>query len=394
VVKKALPTASEAEALAKFKKAYPSVVQMGAGFPAFGADALRFTLATFPPSNKRIALAPKRIEGNRHFVNKIWNATRFALEHLKACEATTSAPRPQPKGFYNRWILSRLATATQIAHAGFDAFRIDEAALEAYRFFWNDLCDWYLELTKLVFGRPGDAPAAEDPLAGETRETLAYVLEASLRLLHPMMPYVTEELWQKMPRRASGAISIALAPYPRLDDGAPDPAVDREMETVKSVITAARTIRSEHEVHPAAPVPLAVRASSDAARAVLSKHGAAMKALIKADGAVAFVDGTWARPAGTTVSVVSSDSGSIEVLIGLLGLVTEEKELLRIEREIKRIDKDLAALDKKLGGAGFLDRAPKEVIEESRALRANLAQARVHLEESRALARELGNGKG
>jgi len=396
VVKKTLPGAAEGEALAKFRRAYPSAGQMGKGFPAFGADALRFTLATFPPSNKRIALAPKRIEGYRFFVNKIWNATRFALEHLKSCEKTTSAERPRPKGFYNRWILSRLATATQIAHAGFDGFRIDEAALEAYRFFWNDLCDWYLELTKLVFPRLGDAeppPAEEDPLAGETRETLAYALETSLRLLHPLMPYVTEELWQKMPRRSSSAISIALAPYPRLDDGAPDPVVDREMETVKSVISAARTIRSEHEVHPAAPVPLAVRASHDEARAMLSKHGAAMKSLIKTDGPVAFVDATWARPPGTTVSVVSSDSGSIEVLIGLLGLVTEEKELLRIEREIKRIDKDLAALDKKLSGAAFLERAPKEVVDESRALRANLAQARVHLEESRALARELGNGK-
>ncbi|HXN32233.1 MAG TPA: valine--tRNA ligase, partial [Polyangiaceae bacterium] len=178
MVKKTLPGAPEAEALAKFKKAYPSAAAMGSGFPAFGADAVRFTLATYPPSNKRIALAPKRIEGNRHFLNKIWNATRLGLDLLG--EFTWPEPAVAPRGFYNRWIRSRFGAACAAAEDGLDAFRIDEAALAAYRFFWNDLCDWYLELVKPILRAPagaGGSSLADPAFAAETRATLAYVLE-------------------------------------------------------------------------------------------------------------------------------------------------------------------------------------------------------------------------
>src|SRR5690242_6151700 len=156
---------------------------MGGHFPAFGADALRYTLATFPPSNKRIALAPKRIEGYRHFVNKIWNATRLSLDLLGPMDtANDEVTADDP---YNRWILSRLSGALATANEGFDSFRIDEAANALYRFFWNDFCDWYLEIAKTVLR---DAEAT--PLVLETKATLAHVLETSLRALHPLMPYV------------------------------------------------------------------------------------------------------------------------------------------------------------------------------------------------------------
>ena len=146
--KKTLPGAPEAEALAKFKKAYPSAAAMGSGFPAFGADAVRFTLATYPPSNKRIALAPKRIEGNRHFLNKIWNATRLALELLGGLRVAGRA-RPAPTGFYNRWILSRFAAALRgRARRARRRSASTRRRTRLYRFFWNDLCDWYLELAK------------------------------------------------------------------------------------------------------------------------------------------------------------------------------------------------------------------------------------------------------
>ena len=234
----------DAEALAKFKKAYPSAAAMGAGFPAFGADAVRFTLATYPPSNKRIALAPKRIEGNRHFLNKIWNATRLALDLLGdlGTSARTSAPRAD-----------RASTTAGSARAsrpparrrttGFDAFRIDEAAHAAYRFFWNDLCDWYLELVKPSCASRPTARSSRPDLVPETQATLAYVLEGSLRLMHPLMPFITEELWQRVPRPASRKASIAFGPYPTPDDerARATRTSRRGWRLLQEVISAART---------------------------------------------------------------------------------------------------------------------------------------------------------
>ena len=377
VVAKALPGAPEKEALTKFQKAYPSTAAMGNGFPAFGADALRFTLSTFPPSNKRIALAPKRIEGYRHFANKIWNASRLSLGHLSSMPKSTAADGPPAATtWYSRWLLAQLAKTIEICNAGFDAFRIDEAANESYRFFWNDFCDWYLEITKPVLRE-------EHPDGAETRAVLAHVLETSLRLLHPLMPFLTEDLWQRTPRPASRKSSIAFGPYPTKGDGVDDEAALKEMALFKDVVSAARTIRSEHEINPRAEVPLALRTDDDKLRALLDARQGAIALLAKAKVTIEKTGGP--REPGTTTSVV----GAIEVHVGLKGHVTKTKELQRIDREVKRIDKDLAAIEKKMSSKGFVERAPKEVIDETNALKAQLTSARARLEESRALAAEL-----
>jgi valyl-tRNA synthetase len=392
MVKKTLPGAPEAEAMTKFKKAYPSAAAMGNGFPAFGADALRFTLCTFPPSNKRIALAPKRIEGYRHFANKIWNAARLCLGHLEGVSgASLTGKAPEAKGFYNRWILAQLGKSIAVANAGIEAFRIDEAASESYRFFWNDFCDWYLEVTKPILrvGGAFDAPPAHTPEAEETRLVMAHVLETSLRLMHPLMPYITEELWQRTPRPAARRSSIAFGPFPKADvEGLADDQVLREMEVFKAIVSAARTIRSEHEVKPAADAPLAVRTDDAAAIALLTSQIGTIGFLTRCKTPTLERTGG-PRPAGTTTSVVPTPYGPIEVLLGLKGLVTKDEELARIDREIKRIDKDLAAIEKKLSSKGFTDRAPKEVIDETMALKKQLEDARARLLESRSLADEL-----
>jgi valyl-tRNA synthetase len=382
VMKKTLPGAPEAEALAKFKKAYPSAATMGQSFPAFGADALRFTLSTFPPSNKRIALAPKRLEGYRHFINKFWNASRLVLEHAR--EVTLEAPPVDAKGFFNRWILSRLARAIAAANAGVAEFRIDETANESYRFFWNDFCDWYLEVTKPILKGGEDAH-----LGQETRLVMAHVLETSLRLMHPIMPFVTEEIWQRTPRPSSRKASIAFGPYPSEVDAKVDPDAEAEMALLQAVVSAARTVRSEHEVHPGASVPLTLRTADVGTRTMLGRHAGAIQFLVKVEGAVVVEAPGGARAAGTMVTVVPTERGPIEVLVGLKGLVTKQKELERIEREIKRIDKDVAAIDKKLSSKGFVDRAPKEVVDEAHAQKKALLEARARLEESKALAEEL-----
>jgi valyl-tRNA synthetase len=411
MVKSTQPGVPDGEALAKFRKAYPSTAAMGGGFAAFGADAVRFTLATYPPSNKRIALAPKRIEGNRHFLNKIWNATRLALELLGDYawpEDTQAAQDPlrntpaivavgkdghrgAPRGFYNRWVRSRFAAAIERARDGLDGFRIDEAAQAVYHFFWDELCPWYLELVKPILRRPIDGEGASPDLVAETQRTLAYVIEASLRLMHPFMPFITEELWQRVPRPRSRPTTLALAPYPLTNEEGEsrDAGVDEWMDLLKSVVSAARTIRSEHGVEHKTDVPMSVRSDSAEVLGFLRDHGAAIRFLVKTRNLPQFMSTAGVREAGTTVSIVPSAHGPIEVIVTLKGLVDAESERSRIEREVRKIDKELAAIDKKLASPGFADRAPKEVVDEAIAQRQALAEAKLGLAAARRLADEL-----
>ncbi|MCL2778360.1 MAG: valine--tRNA ligase [Polyangiaceae bacterium] len=397
IAEHASPNMPEHEALTKFKRSYPSIaadIEKGIGFPAYGTDAVRFTLATYPPSNKRIALAPKRIEGYRHFANKIWNAARLCLGHIALVDrAELTGQAPSVKGFYNQWILAELGKSIAIAKGGLSEFRIDEAANEAYRFFWNEFCDWYLEITKPILRaqqqqESGAGAPASTPEAAEVRLTMAHVLETSLRLLHPLMPFITEELWQRIPKPYSRQSSIAFGPFPSAADGVGDERVTGEMAVIKAVVGAARTIRSEHEVEPKADVPLSFRTGSDVARGLLAEHLPAIALLSRGKGlGIDNIGG--AREAGTAVSVVPTPHGSIEILVGLKGLVTKDKEISRVEREIKRIEKELIILNKKMAKKDFLERAPKEVIDESIARRAQLAGARARLEEAKQLASEL-----
>jgi valyl-tRNA synthetase len=379
VVQKTLPGAPREEALAKFRKSYPSTAQMGAAFPAFGADALRFTFASYSPQAKRIALAPKRIEGYRHFCNKLWNATRFALPYLeKHAEALDGGP-PPATWRANRWILSRLHGALAATDAGLREFRLDDASSALYRFFWNELCDWYLEIAKGVF------QDESSPLARETATVLAHVLETSMRALHPFIPFISEELWQRLPRPASRPVSLALAPYPSASDGVESAEVEREMSLLQAVISAARTIRSEHEVHPASPVPLVVRAADPATRALMAAEMSTIRTLVRTQGEPAIEATGGGRPPGSVMSV----AGDVEVLVGLKGLVEASKETARVEREIKKVEKDLALMQKKLASKAFIDRAPADVVAESQEQLAGLERTRASLEQARFLAEEL-----
>ncbi len=394
MVKKTLPGAPEQEAMTKFKKAYPSAATMGTGFPAFGADALRFTLSTFSPSNKRIALAPKRIEGYRHFANKVWNASRLVFGHIEGLDAAAlTGAAPQPKGFFNRWIIAQLGQAIAVCNDGYAAFRIDEAANETYRFFWNDFCDWFLEVTKPVLrgARTEDGsegPALRSEEATETRLVLAHVLETSYRLLHPLMPYLTEELWQRSPRPAGRRSSIAFGPYPTAADAAADPKVLREMDVFKAVVSAVRTIRAEHDIKRAVDLELTLRADGEEARAFLAERLQALAFLVGSKSPVVEKTGG-PRTAGAAISVVPTVLGPIECHVGLKGHVTKEGELARIERELKSIEKDLAMIEKKMSSKNFVERAPKEVIDETNAQKQQLLEARARLEEARRLADEL-----
>jgi valyl-tRNA synthetase len=231
-------------------------------------------------------------------------------------------------------------------------------------------------------------PFAQD--RAETRAVLAYVLEGSLRLLHPLMPFVTEELWQRVPKPPSRRASIAFGPYPGVsEEQYRDLAAERDMDIVTATISAARTIRSEHDIKWAHALPLELRTDAGEIRALLERVAFSAQILAKTTELPLIARLGGARAPGTAVSVVPTYAGPIEVLVGLQGVVTKAEELVRIEREIKRIDKDIALVDKKLSSKGFVERAPREVVDEAQGQRAQMVAARVRLEESRRLAEEL-----
>ena len=370
------------------KASYPE------GIPAYGADALRWTLANYPPQQRKIPLSIKRVEGSRFLCNKLWNATRFALPLVAGVDL---AQKQEPSTLVDRWILARLAETAKTVNSAIDSFRLDEATAALYRFFWNDLCDWYLELVKPVLApraitSPSIHEGAKVPPAAEvakTKHTLAIALEATLRMMHPFIPFVTEELWQRLPHPAGSPASIVVARFPQESDGRRDEAAERDMTVLQAVISAIRTIRSEHEVHPGASVEVQLRAQNPAVRQLLERESAAIRTLAKTTDQLVIGEAAQARPAG----FATSSAGEVEVLVMLKGLVDAEHEAARIERELKRIDKDVVATEKKLAQPSFTDKAPPEVVAEARARLDELKTARARLESGKALIGELAGEK-
>jgi valyl-tRNA synthetase len=357
--------------LAYLKKTYPE------GFAPHGADALRMTLLSYAPQQKRIALSIKRIEGYRNFANKLWNAARFALMNLEGTGVRATGAPPAVTVLPNRWILSRLGRVIETANRGLEDYRLDDAALGLYHFSWGELCDWYLELSKPLL-------ASEDPaVVEETRSTLVHVLETTLRALHPMMPFITEEIWQRVPRAAGGAESVMVARYPTPEDARLDESAEREMELLQAVITAARTVRAEHDLPRSKTVPLVLRSDDDAARALLEREHVALTTLCRASLEVGR-DGGAEVPPHTAVSMASG----VKVLVPLEGLVDFDKEIERLERELKKVDKDLTAVEKKLANEGFVARAPAHVVETERTRRTELSDEKGHLEAALATLRK------
>lgn len=334
------------------KKTYPE------GFEPYGADALRMTLLSYSPQSKRIALSMKRIEGYRNFANKLWNASRYALMRVGDLGVKAPRERPSPKHLASRYILSRLAFALETARQGIEGYRLDEASLALYHFVWDELCDWYLELSKPLLD------SGDEALIKETAETLLYTLEATLRALHPMMPFITEEIWQKIPREREGE-TIMLAPYPEPErDAARDEAVEAKLAIVQDVIVKTRTIRAEHDLPRARVVELHFAAVDEAAQQTLSEAATLVQSLagatlhLEADRTK--LDDPGAHFKNAAVFTSFAGKGVIPEIIDPV------KERARLERELAKVEKELAALEKKLSNENFVQRAPAEVIEKAR----------------------------
>ncbi|MDP3279415.1 MAG: valine--tRNA ligase [Deltaproteobacteria bacterium] len=364
IVANASGGAPREEAIAKFRKAYPSFADRGEGFDAFGADAVRFYLATNPPQAKRINLQLRQVERAKNFANKMWNATRFTLPMLEPLfveGANTSLPPRDEWTAADRWILARLALTVNEVHSGLDGFRLDECTTSLRRFFWDELCDWYLELCKPVF-------ASEDEAAKDrTRRVLIACLETSFRLLHPFMPFVTEELWQKLPEQArakrsdgANASHLAVAAFPSVSEFARDELGETILELVQGAIVAVRNIRGELGIKPRDPLRLTLRTDNAESRALLSAHERQIRALTNASEFT--LEGSGPKPKGVGYSVVSD----VEVIVPLEGLIDPNTEIARLEKELIRTQKDHEKVSKQLSNESFVARANPEAVQTAR----------------------------
>ncbi|MBW1873859.1 MAG: valine--tRNA ligase [Deltaproteobacteria bacterium] len=343
------------------------------GFAAYGADALRMTLLSYSPQSRRIVLSIKRIEGYRNFANKLWNASRYALMRLSGSSTKASQQCPQPKALANRWVLSRLHQALDAASTGLDAYRLDEASGALYRFVWGELCDWFLEASKPALDS-GDAG-----LVQETEATLVHALETVLRALHPMMPHITEEIWQRVPKWDQAPQSIMISRFPSaLVDAKLDRDAERDFEIVQAFVSSARTIRAEHDLPRSQPMKIHWHTGDEAKRAVLEAERSTIETLARCE--LCFE----ADAAKLDDPAAHFDNAAVFVNPGVRaavpGVIDTEKERNRLQRDLKKLEKELGVLEKKLGNPSFVGRAPAAVVEKSRRAESELREKRERLE--------------
>jgi valyl-tRNA synthetase len=343
----------------------------------YGADALRFTLAALTAQGRDIKLAKERIEGYRAFANKLWNATRFALMNLEGFEVGGAgrAPAATPA---DRWILARLRRAVNETVAALEAFRFNDAASTIYQFVWHELCDWYIELAKeALYGADAARKRA-------TQAVLVECLETSCRLLHPFMPFITEELWHVLRARVradSWAESILTAPYPA--PGPVDEEAERAFGPVIGIVDAIRNIRGEMNV-PFKMVLDDVEVGSLAPAAAVTVREELPRIHRLANVRDAVVRPAGAPPGRKDGSAVAVGAG-FEVRVGLAGAIDVQAELARIDKEIAKLDQERAGVLRKLENPSFVAKAPPEVVEKDRVRAEELREKRGKLEVHRAM---------
>ncbi len=333
------------------------------GVPAMGADALRFALAALNTSGRYIRLSVERVEGYRNFINKLWNASRFALMNLDgheadAFEASMNNGSAQ-LGLADRWILSRAQRVAADVDAALESFRFSDAANALYQFVWHELCDWYIELAKPHLHLPNDGSPAS-PRRRYVQGTLALVLEQTLRMLHPMAPFVTEEIWQKLPKPGHLPASLMVTIYPKGDARFVDETAEQEMAAVQQVAVAVRMLRSTYNVPPSWSVPVEVRVADDTQRGLIDRHRALVENAARVTMSLVASGGVVAQSAKQVVGAWA------EVVMPLAGLIDIEAEKARLTKEIAKAEKEIGNLEKRLSNPQFLERAPEDVVAELR----------------------------
>jgi valyl-tRNA synthetase len=355
----------------KMSKSKGNVIDPLMVMDKYGTDAFRFTLAALAAQGRDIRLSEERVEGYRNFANKIWNAARFVLTNLEGYDPR-AAKKASPT-LADRWIRSRLARTVDTVRRSLAAYRFNDAASAVYQFLWHEFCDWYLECSKLTLYR------SEDPAArAHTRRTLAEVLEATLRLLHPFMPFITEEIWQRLaPVLSQGQAdgSIMIARFPRGSRKHLDPDAERDMALFMEIVTAIRNIRGEMRIPPSVTLTAILRPAGQDVTERLEHQMAQIRALARAE---VTLDPAAVRPPASAMAL----AGEVECYIPLGGAVDLEAERQRLAKEIRKADEEIAFLKGKLSRSEYRAKAPAEVVERDERRLAEQEAIRAKLEES------------
>ncbi|STY90385.1 valine--tRNA ligase [Moraxella bovis] len=332
------------------------------GILAYGTDAVRFTFASLASTGRDINFDLKRVEGYRNFCNKIWNATRFVLMNVEG-KPISDTLRPELWELSEKWIISRLQKCEQAVNLAFETYRFDLASQSIYDFIWNEYCDWYVELVKPIL----NDESVSDERKAEIRRVLLSVLEVALRLTHPIMPFITEEIWQTLaPMLGQTGESIMLAPFPVADDERIDEQAENDMAWLQSLIGAVRNIRGEMKLGNAVRLPVLLQGVTDEERASLARIESQFKALAKVE----------------MLTIVSDDDeiplssqaliGSLKVLVPMKGLIDPTAELNRLNKVREKLQAQADAISKKLSNEGFIAKAPAQVVEAEKAKLAEL----------------------
>jgi len=342
------------------------------GIPAFGTDALRFTYAALASTGRDINFDLNRIEGYRNFCNKLWNAARYVLMNTEHQDCGQQAGELQ-LSLADRWIMGRLQNTIQQSTHAMSQYRFDHMAQAIYEFVWHEYCDWYLELCKVVLQNEQSSEAEKRG----TRHTLVNVLDALLRLSHPIIPYITEEIWQKVaPLANCSGDTIMHQAYPSYDSDCIDTKAIEELEWVKKVILGVRKIRSGMDIAPGKPLPMLLQNFSQQDQQYLANNQQYLMRLAKLQSIDCIEKAN--APESATALV-----GNMKVLIPLAGLIDKQAELTRLNKEIEKTSKTLNACQQKLNNSNFVDRAPVAIVEKEKEKLAEYQSALNNLNEQR-----------
>ena len=346
------------------------------GIPGYGTDALRYTFYSLASTGRDIKFDLGRMEGFRNFCNKLWNAARYVLMNTESFSHDADFTR----SLADRWILSRLQDTVGETTKSIELYRFDHAAQTVYDFVWNEYCDWYLELSKPVLW---DDNGAHETQQGTLR-TLLVVLETILRLMHPLTPFITEEIWQDVaPRLDRHGDTIMLAPWPIVDKALVDRDAESDIEWLKAVIVAMRTIRSESNIPPGESLDMLVGNTTPSDIDRLSRHKQSLEKLAKINTITVLSARDEQPPA------LSALAGTLEIMVPLAGVVDIDKELGRLDKELERLATEKARLAGKLSNENFVARAPADVVAKERAKLADLETAASSVEAQKTKIQEL-----
>ncbi len=343
----------------------------------YGTDAMRFTLTAFAAQGREIKLDEERIEGYRYFINKIWNAARFALMHVEECDPliTDVVKNHKDLPLVHRWILSRTSKTTAEVRRSLDEYRFNDAASVLYQFIWHEFCDWYLEWIK------ADLFSKDEVLRDQARGVLLYVLETILKLIHPITPFVTEEIWSVLP---GDRPVLMTSDYPVVMDAWQDEEAEGQVELLMGVITGIRNIRSEADVHPSAKIDAFVLCDDPGKVKFIRDFSAAISAMTRLESLSVEAEGTKPNDAATYIYQ------DIEMYVPLKGLVDVDKEREKLGRERKKIEVSLKQINGKLGNAKFLANAPAAIVEKEQGKKAELEAKLAKVAESERRLEDIG----